>query len=188
MKLNSHVTSLGRSAFRLLSLGIASAVAVGCSGYFNELLDSPARVGDSAEEAVKAAYVYNFAKLTKWPSSAPSGPLVIGIIGSSGAGAAITRIVDGKDAGGRTINVKSISASAAKTCHIVFVCGSGGPPAVGSSPVLTVGEKDGFASDGGAIGFVSDGGKVRFELNKKVVKKADLDMDSKLEAIAKVVG
>jgi hypothetical protein len=144
--------------------------------------------GASAEEAVKAAFVFNFAKLTDWPGSASSGPIVIGIIGSGGTGEAIQRTVDGKSANGRTINVKSIGAGAAKSCHIVFVCGSGGPPATGSEPVLTVGESGGFTSQGGAIGFVSEGGKVKFELNKKALKKAGLSVDGKLEAIAKVVG
>ncbi|MGV3614511.1 MAG: YfiR family protein [Fimbriimonas sp.] len=174
-----HIRNLKRNGFRALTLLTLSVAAAGAS---------PVAGGASAEEAVKAAFVFNFAKLTTWPASESSGPLVIGIIGSGGTGEAIERVVNGKTANGRTINVKSVAAGAAKSCHIVFVCGSGGPPSVGSDPVLTVGESGGFTGQGGAIGLVSDGGKVKIELNKKAVKKAGLNVDSKLEAIAKVVG
>lgn len=178
--MNLQPRNLRRASLRALTLMAVTAVAVG------SVPAAPA--GGSAEEAVKAAFVFNFAKLTTWPASESSGPIVIGIIGSGGTGEAIARVVDGKSANGRAINVKNIAAGAAKSCHIVFVCGSGNPPSVGSDPVLTVGESNGFANEGGAIGFVSDGGKVKFELNKKAVKKAGLSIDSKLEALAKVVG
>lgn len=141
--------------------------------------------GASAEDSVKAAFVYNFAKLTTWPGG--SGNLVIGVIGSSGAGDAIKTVVDGKDANGRKIDVKSIGAGDAKSCQMVFVCGSGKAPSAGSG-VLTVGEGPGFASSGGGIGFVTDGGKVRFEINVGAIKKAGLSVSDKLTAIGKVVG
>lgn len=179
--MNLQPKNIRRARFRALTLMAVATAAVGA------IPAAPAG-GGSAEEAVKAAYVFNFAKLTTWPASESNGPIVIGIIGSGGTGEAISRVVDGKTANGRTINVKSIAAGAAKSCHIVFVCGSGGPPSVGSDPVLTVGESSGFTGEGGAIGFVSDGGKVKFELSKKAVKKAGLTIDSKLEALAKVVG
>ncbi len=138
----------------------------------------------SGENSIKAAFVYNIAKLTTWPSGGDS--LVIGVIGSSGAGDSITEVVNGKDAGGRKIEVKSISAGAAKSCQIVFVCGSGGVPSV-SGPVLTIGEGSGFAKGGGAVGLVVDDGKVRMEINAGVVKKAGLKLSEKLMAIAKTV-
>ena len=138
----------------------------------------------SAESSIKAAFVYNFAKLTTWPSESD---IVIGIIGSSEAGDTIKRIVDGKPAGGHTISVKEIGAGDAKSCQMVFVCGGGGAPSVGSAHCLTVGEGDGFADHGGAIGFESSDGKVHIAINMAAVKKAGLKIGDKLKAIGRVI-
>jgi hypothetical protein len=143
-----------------------------------------ARKGGSAESSIKAAYVYNFAKLTTWPED---GDIVIGIIGSSDAGDTIKRIVDGKAAGSHTISVKDISAGGAKSCQMVFVCSGGGVPSVGAAHCLTVGEGDGFADNGGGIGFESTDGKVHFAINMKAVKKAGLKINDKLKAIGRVI-
>ena len=137
----------------------------------------------SAESSIKAAFVYNFAKLTTWPSE---GDIVIGVIGSSEAGETIKRIVDGKPVGGHTISVKDIGAGEAKSCQMVFVCGSS-VPSVGSAHVLTVGEGDGFADKGGAIGFETADGKVHFAINMSAVKKAGLKIGDKLKAIGRVI-
>jgi hypothetical protein len=140
----------------------------------------------SSQDTIEAAYVYNFAKLVSWPES--SGPLTIGVIGSSAAGDAIASIVNGKSANGRTITVKSISAGEAKSCQIVFVCGGGGTPSTGGAAVLTVGEASGFAAGGGCIDFIREGGAVHFEVNLGAIKHAHLTPDAKLSQLGKVVG
>lgn len=141
--------------------------------------------GFSAENSIKAAFVYNIAKLTTWPSN--GGSLVIGLVGSSGAGDAIESVVDGKDVDGRKIQVKHISAGDAKSCQIVFICGSGSAPSLGGAPVLTVGESSGFSRSSGAVGLVVNDGKVQVEINMGNVKKAGLKVSQKLISIAKLV-
>jgi hypothetical protein len=148
------------------------------------LLSSAATAFASAESSIKAAYVYNFAKLTTWPSD---GDIVIGIIGSSESGDTIKKVVDGKAVGSHTISVKSIGAGEAKSCQIVFVCSGGGVPSTGSAHVLVVGEGDGFAKNGGAIGFVAEDGRVKFEISNSALKRAGLKISDKLEAIGKVI-
>ena len=138
----------------------------------------------SAESSIKAAFVYNFAKLTTWPSE---GDVVVGVIGNSDAGETIKRVVNGKAVGSHTITVKDVSAGEAKSCQIVFVYCGGGAPSVGSAHVLTVGEGDGFTDNGGAIGFESSDGKVHIAINMKAVKKAGLQISDKLKAIARVI-
>ena len=143
----------------------------------------------SAEDAVKAAFLYNFAKLTTWPSG--SGPIVVGVIGSSSAGDMISAVCNGKDAGGRTLVVKHITSSEARSCQVVFVCAPDGASAAASArsaAVLTVGESPGFAGSGGCIGFVLESGRVRFEINKANVRKAHLELDGKLLNLGKIVG
>lgn len=137
-------------------------------------------------EQVKAAFVYNFAKLTTWPSE-PS-TIVIGIIGRGETGDVIRRVVTGKQVNGHPITVRSITAGEAKTCQIVFVCGAGGPPNTGAAHVLVVGEADGFAANGGAIGLVMSGEHVKFEINLAAAKRAGLQLSSKLTTLGRLVG
>lgn len=182
--LNIRAIQDGRPVSRMRRLAGAAAIVALASAC---LLGAARPARASSEDAVKAAFVFNFAKLTTFPSS--GGPIVIGVIGSSSAGDTIESVVNGKSASGRSIVVKHIGAGAAKGCQMVFVCAPGGGSAAGSpSGVLTVGESPGFAGGGGCIGFTVDGGKVRFEINTANIKRAHLQVDGKLVNLAKVVG
>lgn len=55
------------------------------------------------------------------------------------------------------------------------------------SPVLTVGERDNFAQDGGMIGFCLEQNKIRFEINLDAAERAKLRISSRLLALAKTV-
>lgn len=159
------------------------------------LLCSSALSDGDVEHQVKAAFIYNFAKYTDWPSGANSGSLVIGIVGHDPFGGTIDRTMSGKSVGGRSIVVKRISfGPEMKHCAIVFISaadkdkvGKLGDVLKGA-PVLTVGESPGFASKGGIINLTVDGGKVRFEINPGAAKKAKLSIQAKLMGLAKIVG
>ena len=56
-----------------------------------------------------------------------------------------------------------------------------------SLPILTVGEMDHFAENGGAIGFCTEDNKIRFEVNLDAAGKAGLKISAKLLALAKTV-
>ena len=77
-----------------------------------------------------------------------------------------------------------------KTCQIVFVSKSergnvnGIIASLGEANVLTVGDSDGFARQGGVIGFTMDGDKVRFEINSAAARRAGLVISSKLLQLA----
>ena len=53
--------------------------------------------------------------------------------------------------------------------------------------LLTVGEVDGFAEQGGAINFTMQGRKVRFEINPTTAEQARLKMSSQLLKLATLV-
>jgi hypothetical protein len=53
--------------------------------------------------------------------------------------------------------------------------------------VLTVGETEDFAEDGGMIAFLVEENKIRFEINLEAADKAKLKISSKLLALAKTV-
>jgi hypothetical protein len=59
--------------------------------------------------------------------------------------------------------------------------------AIGTSPVLTVGEPSGFARSGGAIGLVFRDGRIAFEINPAAAARAGLTVSSKLLRLAEIV-
>src|SRR5947209_11858143 len=82
----------------------------------------------SAEYLIKAGFIYNFANLVQWPSSAfaqPDSPIVLGIFGEDPFGSILDRVLEGKKVNGRAFRVKRLrSAPDLKECHIVFVSSS----------------------------------------------------------------
>jgi hypothetical protein len=54
-------------------------------------------------------------------------------------------------------------------------------------PILTVGEGESFARNGGIINFALKNGNVRLEIDLTAAKKAGLTISSKLLAVADVV-
>ena len=54
-------------------------------------------------------------------------------------------------------------------------------------PVLTVGETEHFAANGGIIGFCLEVKKVRFEINLAAADRAGLKISAKLLTLAKTV-
>ncbi|HLP42760.1 MAG TPA: YfiR family protein, partial [Fibrobacteria bacterium] len=77
------------------------------------------------EYLIKAAYLYQFLQYVTWPTdSFPSrdSPIVIGILGQDPFGEAIDRVVEGRRAMGRSIEVRRVTLEeAAAGCHVVFM-------------------------------------------------------------------
>jgi YfiR/HmsC-like len=60
--------------------------------------------------------------------------------------------------------------------------------ALQGTSILTVGETEAFARQGGMINFITVDKKVRYEINVAAAKRANLDISSKLLRLAKIVG
>jgi hypothetical protein len=157
-----------------------------------------AQAARPTEYQVKAAFLYNFAKFVEWPSGAfdgPSSPLVICIAGEDPFGNFLTGIVAGKTINGRRLIVERRSETADfRSCHIVFagVAEKKRLPQILDSlkgaAVLTVGETDRFAQEGGIVDFYLDQDRVRFEINVAASTRCRLKISSKLLALARIVG
>jgi hypothetical protein len=151
----------------------------------------------SAEYLIKAGFIYNFANLVQWPSNAftqPDSPIVIGILGEDPFGTVLDRVLAGKKVNGRIFVVKRLkSVLDLKECHIVFVSSSEIAHSaeaihlVKGMPILTIGEIPGFAKRGGIINLVLEDNKVHFEINVEAAKEADLNISSRLLALARIV-
>jgi hypothetical protein len=149
------------------------------------------------EYQVKAAFIYNFAKFVEWPPQAfktPTDPIAICILGQNPFGDALDSAVSGKTVEGRTFLVRQISDEQ-KTigCQILFVSSSERKRLhailgeIKSGGVLTVGESDTFAEEGGVICFKVEAGKVRLQVNVEAAEQAKLRISSKLLSLAQIV-
>lgn len=171
----------------------------------------------SRKDKIKAAFLYNFINFVDWPEEEIANndrPITIGIIGSRDFLKALGPIKQ-KRIKGKKIVVKYFSGyerlkkppkaddlqwskkiETLKTCHILFLCTGDFVPiessgriirALKGSPVLTVGETNGFLESGGIINFLMENERVCFEMNNAAAKQAKLKIRSKLLRLAKRV-
>jgi len=149
------------------------------------------------EYQVKAAFLYNFAKFIEWPTSGfpdASAPLRICVLGQDPFGQELHAITNEKTVNGRKFQVDQVvDLQLARTCHILFIASSEKARVkriLGSlrgTDVLTVGDTQGFAEQGGMINLVLENNRVLFEVNRKAAEQAGLKISSKLLSVAKLV-
>jgi|SRR5215472_2020437 len=174
----------------MIAVLLCLSLAVGANAQSS---DSP----DSSEYLIKAGFIYNFAQLVQWPSTAflqADSPIVIGILGTDPFGGIIDRVIQNKKLEGRSLIVKRLKRGASvKDCNILFVSSSEAAhldeviQSTKGMPILTIGEMPGFATRGGIINLTLEGNRVRFEVNIEASKQANLNISSRLLALARIV-
>jgi hypothetical protein len=172
------------------------SVAVICIAT-GELPAAPQRT--SSEYQVKAAFLFHFAQFVDWPADAfkdGESPLIYCTIGEDPFRGALDQSLSGKTVGARPLRVEHLNLKQpeeAQSCQVLFI-GTGEKSqkeavetAVQGHAVLTVGDGEHFARDGGMIGFCLEDNRVRFEINLDAAEKANLRISAKLLALAKAV-
>ena len=156
---------------------------------------APAAPEIAEENAVKAAFIYNFAKFSGWPEDpwSRSPRLRICVTGNgSDLTEAVAALESKPPVRGKAVDVRLLArADEGGQCHILVITGRASAlpvlQSLGSAPVLTVGESDGFASAGGVIGLYMEGDKVRFEANPDAAQRAGLKLSSQILRLARLV-
>jgi uncharacterized protein DUF4154 len=152
---------------------------------------------DPAEYRVKAAFLFHFSQFVEWPPETfkdTSAPLIYCTIGEDPFYGALDQTLSGKTVGTRALRVQHLKLpQEAQSCQVLFI-GAGEKKQQGEAmamanghPVLTVGESDHFAQEGGIIGFCLEENKIRFEINLDAAEKANLRISARLLALAKTV-
>jgi len=153
--------------------------------------------GETAPEyTVKAAFLYNFAKFVEWPDGAfsgPTSPIVIWVLGEDPFGNALGSL-KGKTANGRPIVVRyAANLGDLERCHLLFVSASEKANLqkilliTKGWSILTVGDMNSFAQDGGIINMVKEESRVGIEINLEAAQLSRLKLSSKLLGLAKIV-
>lgn len=182
-----RVPSFGRTTIRLALVALMASM-------LRVRAETPAVID---EYQVKAAFLFNFAKFVEWPATAfksADEPIRICVFGQDPFGSSLEDVVRGKAVGSRTLVVREVStALAACKCHMLFLSASEQKRLrsllgdLKECSVLTVGETDEFAANGGVVGFKLKDARVRFEIDRDAAERAKLRISSKLLSLAQTL-
>lgn len=156
----------------------------------------PASEAPDLELKVKAAFLYNFARLVTWPPGKlgpAEQPLQVCILEQDPVGPALEDSFAGKTVEGRPLTVRRLpDATGWASCHIAYV-GSSFPELtrdvlrnLATHGVLTVHENPAALPDGVIRLYLADR-KLRFEVNQSAAERGRLRLSSRLLSLAPVV-
>lgn len=157
------------------------------------LASATMRAQTASEPALKAAFLYNFARFAEWPADAAAGPLTICVIGDAAIADALDGTVKGRTIDNREVAVSRVKPEGLRACHVLYVAGVDPIRAqqivdeLKSAPVLTVSDGEVFAKNGGIAGVFVEQGKMRFAINVEAAQQARLRISSRLLSLAKIV-
>ena len=170
-------------------VALAGVVLLACA--------SAAPAQTASAPTLKAAFLFNFAKFTQWPSHAlaPGAPLVFCVINDRDVGATLTALAKDRVIDDRALVVWVLKAdsTALASCSVLFSSGLGPEQSrvlqasVARKPILTVSDLDRFAERGGVAGFFVERGAIRFAINVDAADRAGITLSSKLLSLARVV-
>lgn len=192
----NRIHKLQQEGLRCPAVRISKLLCL-CIVLLLNVVSGPASEDESEREyRIKAAFIYNFIRFTKWPdeaeSSAAGKPVVIGVLGDNPFGESgfqaveneivpsknrklvvkqLGRYVDGMDV--RRFDLLFISASEKGNFDKII-------NSIGDAHVMTVSDTGDFIEHGGMINLVIKDRNIRWELNAAAVKKSALQVNSQL--------
>ena len=154
-----------------------------------------AQAPSMSEPAVKAGFLFNFAKFTDWPPDQlpPTAPIALCVVDPAVA-SALESQAGGKTIGQHPLKVTRVKIDESiKACMILYVGKLDAKKEdqlitlLAGTPTLTVGDAEDFAVRGGMIGLFVDDGRMRFAVNRDAVQRTHLRLSSQLLNYAKLV-
>jgi len=155
---------------------------------------APAQTVATPEYALKAAFIYNFARFTNW-GDRPDKSLTLCVLGRDPFGSALDTI-DNKEVGPLHIVVKRLREAdkAFSSCQIVFIADSEmdnfllQPEQVRlANGVMTIADKEGAARQGVIVELTTENQRVGFAFNQQSAGRARIEVSSKLLRLARKV-
>jgi YfiR/HmsC-like len=175
-------------AKRRIAAALAGALALFAAGA------GISRAADAVTpSALKAAFLFNFAKFADWSAVQPSVTLVLCVANDDALGAALGDSVRGQRIETHPIEVRKVKADGSvAACHLLFVPASDARQALakigaGTEALLTVSDAPGFAQSGGLIELFQENGRMRFAVNVDTARRSGIRLSSRLLDLAKIV-
>lgn len=192
------IETTGRTAARVrgnaLRWGVVTLLSLLCVGV---IAADSAVADDDPAAPLKAAFLYHFISFVDWPDSAVAEDVDsfgVAVLGPDPFGNLLEKTFGTKDESGLPFRFHRLEdIEDPGEIHILYVSkGYRGDlrralSRFDGAPVLTVSDREGFASSGGMIGFFLENGKLRFEVNRSRVEKSSLSMSSRMLVLAEIV-
>jgi len=146
------------------------------------------------QPALRAAFLYNFAKFTEWPpDSLPAGPLTLCVIDDSAVEGALSELVGNSTINGRAVTIpRNANGTRLRNCHLLYVGDADSERTATildelfGAPVLTVSNGDNFIRLGGIVGLFVEEGRMRFAINQDAAQRAGVRLSSRLLQLARI--
>lgn len=173
------------SQTKLVILALAAIMLVVRAGLDAQAVTQP---------ALRAAFLYNFAKFTEWPpDNYAAGPLTLCVLDDSAVEGALSELVGNSTINGRTVIIsRNASGSRLRACHVLYVGEANAARAAEildellGAPVLTVSTGDDFIRLGGIVGLFVEEGRMRFAINADAAQRAGVRLSSRLLQLARI--
>lgn len=155
-----------------------------------------ARADTAHEAGLKARLTFNLVRFAQWPATAfasPTDPLVICVAHASDTVAAAFGALEGQVVAGRAVTVVLRPEGAIRPCQVLFVQDTGArsgqawPTFAAGANALTIGDSEGFASRGGMVELVNVNDALRFDVNLKTLRGAQIGLSSQVLKLARQV-
>ncbi len=148
---------------------------------------------DNSEYQVKAAFLYNLARMVEWPNENPSAPLVMCFMGEDVFGNTTEGIATKTIRNRPIVFRKNVTLQSVEICHILYISSSERSnitsisKALATRAILTVGDIEDFTERGGMVNLIRDNERIKIEVNLKRAEKTGLKISSRLLTLAKIV-
>jgi hypothetical protein len=147
----------------------------------------------TAQEQVKATFIYRFASFVSWPSSSfadATSPVRVCVIGADPLVRTLQRITTDQRSGARAFEVRRLNnPSDIGACHVVYVVGDRTEATLREArrrPIVTITDSV-SGGDRGVIHFTLVDDRVRFYVDDAVASESGLAVDPRLLNLALAV-
>jgi len=181
-----HPSRATRRFLRKTSLSVLSGIAFSIFPIQNT-------IAQSAEQQVKAAFLYHFCSYVQWPGAAPfhaDTTVVVGVAGSRKTARFLEKNLQSKRTGRCNLQVQPVKPNDdLKDIHILYVTHDGGfslkdfRALERNPPVLTITEEP-YMPNGSIINFVVLNDYVRFQVSNSRAGETGLKLSSQLLSVA----
>jgi len=146
---------------------------------------------DSAQEnALKAAYLYNFAKFIDWPKPFVGG-FNLCLVGRDNFGRSLDSL-ESKNVKDQPVRIlRGVGGDSLRQCQILFFSDRSATARelaqLAEQGVLTIAESEGFLDQGGLITLAVEQNRLVFDVNLEAARRANFAISARLLRLARHV-